>query len=161
MHDDVREVEVKKAVDSFFDKNDHLLFGTRDTNVDLAPLHPEPVQLFKIWQIYLDNVNPLLKVTHTPSLQAQIITTAGNMKDIKPELEALLFGIYCISIQSLSDEECQRELAASREDLLTRYHFGCQQALMNSGFLRTNDRDCLTALYLFLVSEVCLALYCF
>lgn len=32
-----------------------------------------------------------------------------------------------------------------------KYQFGCQQALSNCGFLRSSDRDCLTALYLYLV----------
>lgn len=35
-----------------------------------------------------------------------------------------------------------------------RYQFGCQQALLNCGVLQCSDRDCLTALYLYLVSLV-------
>lgn len=155
LHDDVRATVLKRAVDSFFDRNDdHLLFGSRETAVDLSTLHPEPVQLFKLWQIYLDNINALLKVTHTPSLQGRILEAAGNVKNIDPNLEALLFGIYCISVQSLDEDACQAALGSSREDLLTRYQFGCQQAMMNAGFLRTNDRDCLTGLLLFLVSSL-------
>lgn len=35
-----------------------------------------------------------------------------------------------------------------------KYQFGCQQALLNCGVLQSSDRDCLTALYLYLVSMV-------
>jgi hypothetical protein len=151
-HDDVRETTVKKALDQSVGNDDHLLFGSRGTTVDLSTLHPDPVQIFRLWQIYLDNVNPLLKVTHTPSLQGRIIEAASNVTNINPTLEALMFSIYCTSILSLVAEDCQTMFGSSKEDLLMRYQFGCQQALLNCGFLRSSDRDCLTALYLYLVS---------
>lgn len=150
--DDVREVVVKKAWDQSFENDDHLLFGSRKTVVDPSTLHPEPVQIFRLWQIYLDNVDPLLKVTHTPSLQRRIIEAAGNLRNINPTLEALMFSIYCMSIISLVVDDFQALFGSSKEDLLTKYQFGCQQALLNCGFLRSSDRDCLTALYLYLVS---------
>jgi len=121
--------------------------------VDLSTFQPSPAQIFKFWQVYLDNVNPLLKVTHTPSLQARLIDAISNTTTINPALEALMFSIYCISILSLTGEQCQTMFVSSKEDLLTRYRFGCQQALLNCEFLRSSDRDCLTALYLYLVSS--------
>ena len=136
------------------ENSDHLLFGSRKTTVNLTTLHPNPVQIFRLWQIYLDNVNPLLKITHTPSLQGRIIEAASNMTNISPALEALMFSIYCMSILSLSANDCLSVtiLGSSKEDLLTKYRFGCQQALLNCGILRSSDCDCLTALYLYLVS---------
>jgi hypothetical protein len=115
-------------------------------------LHPQPVQIFQLWQLYLDNINPLLKVTHTPSLQGLIIEAANNVLKIKPDLEALMFSIYCIAISSLTDDDCQTMFTSSKADLLAKYQLGCQQALLNSRFLRSTSRDCLTALYLYLVS---------
>ena len=122
--------------------------------MDISSQHPDPVQIFRLWQIYLDNVDPLLKVTHTPSLQGRIIEAIGNAKSIDPTLEALMFSIYCISVLSLPPEDCQNTFGSSKEDLLTKYQSVCQEALLNCGFLRSSDRDCLTALYLYLV---CLA----
>ncbi|ESZ95501.1 hypothetical protein SBOR_4155 [Sclerotinia borealis F-4128] len=150
--DDVREADMKKAWDQI-SENDNLLFGSRITTVDISTLHPEPVQIFRLWQIYLDNVNSLLKVTHTPSLQGLIIEAASKVMNIKANLEALMFGIYCMSISSLTPEDCQLIFSSSKADLLTRYQFGCQQGLLNSGFLRNrNDRDSLTALFFYLLS---------
>jgi len=122
------------------------------TNVDLSTLHPSPGQIFRLWQIYLDNVNPLLKVSHTPTLQARIINAAGNLSNIHPTLEALMFSIYCVSVLSLVEDECRTLFGSSRTDLLTSYQFGCQQALMNCGVLRSSEVDSLTALFLYLVS---------
>ena len=145
---------VSKAWNDLHQKrnNDHLLFGSRDTTIDIPSLHPEQIHIFKLWQVYLDNVNPLLKVTHTPTLQARIIEAASNMADVNPTLAALMLGIYCVAILSVGEEECYTMFGTSRACLLTKYQFGCQQALISCGFLRSTDCDCLTALYLYLVS---------
>lgn len=150
--ENVRDASVVNAWDKTFrGANDHFLLGTRKTPVDLSVLHPDPAQIFRLWQIYLDNVDPLLKVTHHPSLQGRIVEAASNIININTTLEAIMFSIYCISIQSLLPEDCQALFALPKEDLLSRYQFGCQQALSNCNFLQTVDRNCLTALYLYLV----------
>ena len=150
--DGVREMVVNRALDQSYHNDALLLFGSCGSTVHISTLHPDPVQIFRLWQIYLDNVNPLFKVTHTPSLQGRIIEAASDITNISPTLEALMFGIYCTSILSLTSEGCLATFSSSKEDLLMNYQFGCQQALLKSGFLRSSDRDCLTALYLYLVS---------
>ena len=149
--DEVRQIVFKEFWDQAIENDTHLLFGWRQT-VDIYTLQPQPVQIFQLWQLYLDNVNPLLKVTHIPSLQGRIIEAAGNVLEINPELKALMFSIYCIAVLSLTEEDCQSMFAECKADLLARYQLGCQQALLHSRFQRTTNRDCLTALYLYLVS---------
>lgn len=124
----------------------------RRLDIELVTLHPAPVDILKLWQIYLDNVNALLKVTHTPSLQGRIIEAAGNIGNLDPAIEALMFGMYCIATLSLDAQSCQTIFGSCKDDLLAQYQFGCRQALLNCGFLRSENRDSLTALYLYLVS---------
>lgn len=150
----MREIAVKIAWDETIPKDDNLLFGSREATIELSSLHPDPVQIFRLWQIYLDNINPLLRVTHTPTLQGRIIEAASNIKDIKPTLEALMFGIYCTAITSLHEKDCQNMFGYPKEDLLRKYQFGCHQSLLNCKFLRSRDLECLTALYLYLVSNI-------
>lgn len=142
---------VRMSWDQCFENDDHLILGSRKASVDLATMHPEPVHIIRLWQLYLENVNPLFKVTHTPSLQGKIIEAATNIMSIEPHLEALMLSIYCIVVQSLPGEICQSTFGLSKAQLLTKYQFGCQQALLNCQFLRTDNRMCLTALFLFLV----------
>ena len=123
-------------------------------SVDLTASHPEQVQIFKLWQIYLENVNPLLKVTHTPTLQPRIIDAISNLETISPALEALLFGIYCVSILSLADDECVTVFRSPRKDLLMRYQSACQQALQKCSPWKSSDLDGITAMYLYLVRAV-------
>lgn len=82
--------------------NDHLLFlfGATPPNAHAPAPHPQQVQIFQLWQIYLDNVNPLCKVTHTPTLQPRIIGAASNVTNTAPGLEALMFSIYCVAVLS-------------------------------------------------------------
>lgn len=155
----MRETTVKQAMDQAVGMDDNLLFGSQQTSLDLAPLHPDAVQIFRLWQVYLDNVNPLLKVTHMSSLQGRIIEAASNVTNIDPSLEALMFGIYSMSVSSLFEEDCVTMFNSTKEDLLRGYQFGCQQALLNCGFLRSDSRDCLTALYLYLVSMISIKLF--
>ena len=114
-------------------------------------MHPNQVQIFRLWQIYLDNVNPLLKVTHTPTLQAQIIDAAANVSDIDSDLQALMFSIYSVAVMTLSEQQCLSQFGTPRNDLLAGYQMACQQALLNCDFLSTDNRNCLTALFLYLV----------
>ncbi|KAH1299488.1 hypothetical protein KXX11_006494 [Aspergillus fumigatus] len=148
-----REAVFRKTWEEHYDGGSQtLLFGARKFDVNVSTLHPSQVEIFRLWQIYLDNVNPLLKVTHTPTLQARIIDAAADVGNIPPTLEALMFSIYCLAILSLSEEECRTLFQSSRDDLLNGYQFACQQALLNCEVLRTSDRDCLAALYLYLIS---------
>lgn len=132
--------------------NDQLLFGPRGSNIDISALHPDQGQIFKLWQVYLENVDPLLKVTHTPTLQPRVLDAASDLSRVPPPLEALMFGIYCVSTLSLTDDDCAAFFGTTRKDSLREHQLGCQQALINCGILRSGDRDSLTALFFYLVS---------
>ncbi|THW99517.1 hypothetical protein D6D17_06526, partial [Aureobasidium pullulans] len=94
----------------------------------------------------------LLKVTHTPTLQVRLINATADLKNVEPNLEALMFSVYCVAVMSVQDEDCLETFGFAKEELLQRYRFGCQQALLKCGFLQSDDRDCLTALFLYLVA---------
>ncbi|KAK6221126.1 hypothetical protein LQW54_001699 [Pestalotiopsis sp. IQ-011] len=152
-HDSHAEV-IAKAWDRTFEGrgNDHLLFGSPESSVNLSTLHPQQAQIFRLWQVYLENVDPLLKITHAPTLQARIIDAACDTSSISPPLEALIFSIYAISTVSLDDEKCLELFGLAKMDLLSTYRFGCRQALQNCNVLRSSDRDSLTALFLYLLA---------
>ncbi|KAJ5183961.1 hypothetical protein N7492_001577 [Penicillium capsulatum] len=150
--EDMRDTLIKNAWTKSYPNDNPVLFGARSEAIDISAAHPEPVHIFRLWQIYLNNVDPLLKVTHAPSLQPRILEAASNITSIDPTLEALMFSIYCASILSLAVDECLSIFGLGKEDLLAKYQFACQHALLNCGFLRSESRESLTALYLFLVS---------
>lgn len=132
--------------------NRWFLFGEPQADIDASSLHPDQAQILRLWQIYVENVDPMLKCTHNPTLQARIIDALGHMADIPPLLNALMFSIYCVSIMSLADDECLIRFGSPRKDMLAEYQGACQQALLKCRAWRSSEIDALTALYLYLVS---------
>ncbi|KAL9081336.1 MAG: hypothetical protein Q9159_007344 [Coniocarpon cinnabarinum] len=133
-------------MDHVCESRDHILFGLRGSSIDFANLHPEQFQIFKLWQIYMDNVNPLLKVIHCPTTQMRIIEAAGDVGHASPTLQALMFGIYSVAVFTLTERDSNATFHASRQELLARYQLGCQQALIACGFSNASDREALVAL---------------
>lgn len=146
-----KQVSARQQWDGLYDSNDHLFFGLTKSGVSIRSLHPTPAEALRLWQIYLDNVNAVLKITHTPSLQPRVIEAVGDFTSLDPSFEALLFSIYCVAAQTLTEDECITIFKSLKDEILSRYRLGCQNALANCGYLRTVERDCLTAQLLYLV----------
>jgi hypothetical protein len=79
--------------------------GYRSADVDLRKLHPLPSQIPFIWQIYIENVDPLIKLLHIPTMNSIIRKIRSDMDSITPGLEALMFAIYFAAITSLEEDE--------------------------------------------------------
>ncbi|KAJ6032245.1 hypothetical protein N7540_002977 [Penicillium herquei] len=133
------------------DGEDMLLLGSV-TRKDLTKLHPNPVHIFKLWQTFLENINPLIKILHTPTLQPQILEAAGEISSIDKELEALMFAVYCIALASLPTAEVEKSFGESKKKLLARCRRGAQFAFSNASFLRTSNLMVLQALMLYILS---------
>lgn len=140
------------AYDTMFDNNDGFPFIVGGAATSVTNLHPSSFQIFQLWQTYITNVNPLLKLSHTSSLQKQIIGAGAKLATIPKPLEALMFAIYFAAVTSMTAEEVQTEFGEDRTILLAKYHSATQQALVNAGFMRSNEIMTLQAFTLYLVS---------
>ncbi|KAK7734976.1 hypothetical protein SLS53_007753 [Cytospora paraplurivora] len=85
----------------------------------------------------------------------QLVEAAANPARISKPLEALMFSIYFIAVTSMTDEEVQDTFKEDRNRLLSRYHHGTQQALINAGFMRSPELVVLQAyvIYLFCIRQ--------
>ncbi|KAH8205543.1 hypothetical protein TruAng_000249 [Truncatella angustata] len=142
---------INKAYDKMFQNSDGFPFVVGGGVESVADQHPPAIQIIQLWQIYLNNVNPLLKLTHTPTLQERIIEATANINKISKSLEALMFAIYFMAVTSLTDEEAQLTFNEEKHELLQRYYMACQQALINGGFMRSPDLTLLQAFLLYLM----------
>ncbi|KAJ5114847.1 hypothetical protein NUU61_000606 [Penicillium alfredii] len=118
----------------------------------LAELHPNPLHIFKLWQTFLENVNPLTKIVHAPSLQQRILEAMGNLPTISRELEALMFSIYCIALVSMQADDVEKAFGEGKRALLSRCRRGAQLAFRNASILRTSRLMVLQAFMLYLLS---------
>lgn len=127
------------------------IFSFNSTMVNLRALHPPPCQILTMWQLYTENVEPLVKVLHLPSMSTLIANVSDSLDNLNKTTEALMFAIYMATVTSLSPEECQNLLSEDKVIALSRYRFATEQALARAGFLNTQERIVLTAFVLFLV----------
>lgn len=143
---------IYRAFDKVFSNRNPFPLLISDQQIPLNEQRPSTIQMFQLWQIYIDNVNPLLKLTHVPSTQQQIIAYSGDPDAAPKSMEALMFAIYLTAISSLDDAEVQMRFQADRQELLGQYFAGLQQALINANFMRKSDLTSLQAFFLYMVS---------
>lgn len=99
----------------------------------------------------MENVNPLVKVVHIPTLEAQLLKALENLDSIPKELETLMFSIYAITTSSISESESEKILREPKSSALNRYFDATRQSLVRVGFLQSSSMTVLQALTMFLV----------
>ncbi|KAI0398287.1 fungal-specific transcription factor domain-containing protein [Xylariaceae sp. FL0594] len=156
----IREIlEDEDTADEYYTPGD---YRTPDHNTELvmseAPdanvedLRPSAAQAFRLWQTFLERVNPLTKVIHVPSVQPKLVEATTDPASIPKNVEALLFSIYVLAVVSLSEKECQQQLGCPKDEAYQRFSTGCRIALMRIGIMKTYDIVVLQALVLYLFS---------
>ncbi|RSL48878.1 hypothetical protein CEP54_012703 [Fusarium duplospermum] len=115
---------------------------------------PDPVTVFKLWQIFLDRVNPLIKIIHVPSVQALIVSAATDITLIPLDQQALMYSILGLAVLALRSDELADVLGADktregvlqdmlksvsavlvRFDVLKRYNMVILQALVHTSII--------------------------
>lgn len=127
------------------------IFGFSSQNVDLLSLHPLPSQIETYWQVYKDNVDPLVKVLHIPTIEQTVLSAASHLSNLSKGFETLLFALYYGATTSLCPEDCYAKLGEEKSVLLARYRFAIEQALARANFLTTEEIIVLQAFVIFLI----------
>ena len=109
------------------------------------------VHIFRLWQTFLVNCNPLIKLFHAPTVQQAILDASSDLENIPKHLEALMFNIYLLAVTSMQPEECLSMLGDSRDSLLAKYSSAAQQALINARFMKSLNLTTLQAFTLYMV----------
>lgn len=114
--------------------------------------HPLPERIHQLWQIFIDNIDPLTKVVHVPTLRPAIQKATSNIGTIPRSFEVLMFAIYGAAVMSLKDDECKQRLGEPRKTLLSRYISATKAALLRTKFMGTTSLVVLQALFLHLLT---------
>jgi hypothetical protein len=88
--------------------------------LDLRELHPPLIQIWTLWHLFVENVDPLLKIFHAPSFNRQILHVVQDLDSMDAGAETLLFSVFHAAIISITDEECLQVLKEPRVELLER-----------------------------------------
>ncbi|EFY88443.1 hypothetical protein MAC_05495 [Metarhizium acridum CQMa 102] len=127
------------------------ILGYRSADVDLQKCHPLPSHATFLWSVYQENVEPLIKLLHVPSVELILRDARRNHGKLTPGNEALVFTIYFAAITSLEPDEVQANLGANKDDMLAQYRFAVEQSLAKANFLDTSDLAVLQSFTLFLI----------
>jgi Fungal specific transcription factor domain len=113
--------------------------------------HPEPRHIFRLWQIFVENVNPLVKILHVPTFQQRIFEVSWNIPSISKPTQAIMFAVYTLAIGSLSPAECLKLFDQDKNALFAQYRKSTMESLIAAELLSTRDIEVLQAFVLFLV----------
>ncbi|KAF3074184.1 Transcription factor vrtR1 [Trichoderma lentiforme] len=116
-------------------------------------LHPDPKHVFRLWQAFADNVNPLTKIIHAPTLQEKILGAAWTAESIAKPLEATIFAVYALAVASMKPTTCLEVFGENRSVLLNRYRSGALRALSCTNLFSTRDLEVLQALTLVIMID--------
>jgi len=117
----------------------------------LLHYHPTHADAMILWHTHVNNVEPIIKILHIPSVTKMVKTVSQQPGAAHRTEECLLFTIYHFAVFSMTEEECIEKLGQPRVILRQQYHFAARQALVNAGFLKTTEMSVLQALVLFLM----------
>jgi hypothetical protein len=116
----------------------------------MSSFHPPAGQIFWLWETFLKNVNPLVKVIHAPTVQHQLLQASVDQQNVSEAFEALMFAIYASAVTSINNKECLEVMDIPRSQILERYHRLTQEALNRTRLFETPDVVALQAAVLFI-----------
>ncbi|PNP46538.1 hypothetical protein TGAMA5MH_01996 [Trichoderma gamsii] len=115
-------------------------------------LHPPPQQIHELWRTFVENVDPLSKVVHIPTLEKAFHEAANEVDTVSRSFEALMFAIYSAAVMSLSDVECEERLHEPRKSMRSRLMTATKAALSRANFMSTASLVVLQALVIHIIS---------
>ncbi|KAL8951756.1 MAG: hypothetical protein Q9222_002277 [Ikaeria aurantiellina] len=127
------------------------LFGFSSTVLSLRNFHPPANQVLTYWEVYKENVDPLVKIFHRPCTEKTLADAAKDLDHISKPLEVMMFAIYFAAVTSLSDEECINITGKEKEAALVEYRFAFEQAMARAGFLQSTELVILQSFTVFLI----------
>ncbi|GAD99904.1 conserved hypothetical protein [Paecilomyces variotii No. 5] len=121
-----------------------------DDYTDIAHYYPDATLALRLWTVYVNNVDPVLKVLHIPTTQSAMIATIADVKSGSPAMLALSFAIYFAAVTTLTNQEISELSSNDRQTLLHQYKTGLNQAVLKADYLNKPDLQILQALVIYI-----------
>ncbi|RFU28557.1 hypothetical protein B7463_g7777, partial [Scytalidium lignicola] len=113
------------------------------------------IALGRLCQVYLDQVDPVFKILHRPSLRKllQHDSTYLGYPEGHASVIALGAAVCYVATCSLSETQCRDMFQTSKAALVTQYRRACETALDRADVLVTEDITVLQTFVLYLVGR--------
>ncbi|KAI1482218.1 hypothetical protein F4774DRAFT_372141 [Daldinia eschscholtzii] len=152
------EDSVRSAPNSTFSSNLRVIGIGSSTNSGLPTTNSHlkgPIVTAQLCDIYLHQVDPIIKVLHRPSLSR--FMQQGNRYlgyDTNHTSPVCLSSAVCYSAAaSMTEEQCQQLFNIRKPALTAEYRAACEAAFESSELLTTNDITVLQAFVLYLIAR--------
>jgi hypothetical protein len=150
--EDIAIAEQSSVGAALFPGHQNFVMDSSTAPEDLQQLHPTGDYIFTLWQIFLENVDPILKLIHVPLTQRQLLWASQNLTRIPPAFESLMFSIYFAAVTSTqSPASHPKNFRVDRQTSLNQYKSGLEAALAKAKFMSRPDVTTVQALTLYLV----------
>lgn len=126
------------------------LFNFSSIHFTLREFHPPPNQIPAYWRVFTENVDPLIKIFHRPTLEKLVAEAARDLDRINKTTEVLMFTVYFAVITSMTDANCRDVFGIEKQGTLEKYRTAVEQAMARVGFLSTQELVVLQSFTLFL-----------
>ncbi|RYP40715.1 hypothetical protein DL768_010595 [Monosporascus sp. mg162] len=117
---------------------------------DIVALHPSKQTAMRLWHIFGQNVDPAVKVLHTPTAEVIVYTVIDDPSRASKDKLALVFSIYFASAATLDPDEAEKLLGRDKESGLKSFKTGLEQAFAEADFLNNTNTTLLQALAIYL-----------
>jgi hypothetical protein len=118
-----------------------------------AMIHDE-VSVKKLCQVYLRQVDPVVKILHRPSLSEWLMqgkSYLGLPSDYTPA-DALKSAVCYSAASSMTEHQCRSVFNVSKSTLVDGHRKACEAGLERSNLLAAQDMTALQAFVLYMVS---------
>ncbi|EEA19234.1 hypothetical protein TMatcc_010209 [Talaromyces marneffei ATCC 18224] len=105
------------------------------SSTNLSTLYPTKMQATRLWHVWLNNVNPIVRLLHIPTTQPLFFAAVNNPTQTSADFSALIFSIYFAAVTSIDDSETYLILGQDRQSALNAYQCGLELSLHMADFL--------------------------
>lgn len=116
----------------------------------LQVLLPPRWQASKLWGIYLQNVDCLIKVVHVPTMEKQLYAAVSLTQDVAPTFLALLFSVFLAATISVSDATLSA-IGLEKRSAMSSFKDGIQWCFSQLPLSQFSDLNMLQALVIYQV----------
>ncbi|KAI1388758.1 fungal-specific transcription factor domain-containing protein [Hypoxylon trugodes] len=129
---------------------ENFLFPQAAPQIHIAIAKPDLSQIRQLWGIYVQNIDPIIKVLHKPSIDRYLNDISLGRDMFNPETRALMLAICYAAVSSMPSSQARIELGCDCENLTASFRIAVEKALSDAHLLQTHDLRVVQAFSIFL-----------
>ncbi|KAI1210427.1 fungal-specific transcription factor domain-containing protein [Annulohypoxylon truncatum] len=129
---------------------ENFLFRKTAPRVPIEIANPSFCQIRQLWDIYVHNVDPLVKILHKPSVERVLCDLSLSEDGPDPEIWALLLAICYAAVSSLPSSQIRVEFALDADNYVASFRAALEKALTDAQLLQTHDLRVIQAFAIYL-----------